>query len=532
MILRSACFAIPLLGALFLSGCDRVKLGAKAGGPGGRAAAAPVAAAGNNGTPDTPSAAAPAALPAAVAGGSPHFNHVLSKLDVGGKVLEFEDHEGRREWMVEAVKAVLETIPEAQSLNGVDPGAFVDATGLANVVASGKSLKRDGDSWLLRQYSYIPEGHKGLAQLIGKQPMKFRSPALIPAATDLVVETRLDGSSLPGMIQAIAKACGKEQQAVAMLKEPSPGGDTLGQLMAKCQDLQVILGIDISSWKAAANSPQAVDFILQVDGAADLLKVFLPELEKGMGKPTVQGKRRGWEFPFQPLGQPKAQLLFDDQGTLVVTSRAEYLNYVETAAMKLGEWKEFKGATDHFPENGNLLIYASPQVPVALGWIMKSASKRADDPMTGSVLTKAADYLEAKPWALCVACEPDGVSTLAEMPMALNAELGSALPVLTGTSVLFVGARAWKKGSDRAACVMNTRNVQQAIRGHQNMKGLKPGDPIDWNQIFGEGKLLDDKPHCPSGKYTLIKTIPKLGKLACTCSDPDHAVNPDVTKDW
>jgi prepilin-type N-terminal cleavage/methylation domain-containing protein len=49
------------------------------------------------------------------------------------------------------------------------------------------------------------------------------------------------------------------------------------------------------------------------------------------------------------------------------------------------------------------------------------------------------------------------------------------LVLLSLISILFVGARAWKKGSDRAANIMNIRNCQQAMRGHQNMKELLAG---------------------------------------------------------
>ena len=41
------------------------------------------------------------------------------------------------------------------------------------------------------------------------------------------------------------------------------------------------------------------------------------------------------------------------------------------------------------------------------------------------------------------------------------------LVLLSLISILFIGARAWKKGSDRSANIMNIRNVQQAVRGHR-----------------------------------------------------------------
>ena len=43
------------------------------------------------------------------------------------------------------------------------------------------------------------------------------------------------------------------------------------------------------------------------------------------------------------------------------------------------------------------------------------------------------------------------------------------LVLLALISILFVGATAWKKGSDRAANLMNIRNCQQAMRGAQNV---------------------------------------------------------------
>ena len=57
------------------------------------------------------------------------------------------------------------------------------------------------------------------------------------------------------------------------------------------------------------------------------------------------------------------------------------------------------------------------------------------------------------------------------------------LVLLSLISILFVGARAWKKGSDRSANIMNIRNCQQAMRGQQNMKSLNAGD------LFGKTDL-------------------------------------------
>jgi len=444
----------------------------------------------------------------------------MSRLDVGGKTLRFDDREGEREFFVELANAIIESVPAAERPATIDPGALVDASGLAQSSAAGSSIRQDGDSWLQRSYSYLPNGRQGLASLLGAEPVKFLSPGLIPAATDLVLEAQLDTTTLPALLQRIGKACGQEASIGNFLREPLPIGDNAEGVLLKTK-LHLILGIDISSWQATPTSPQAVDFFVRIDGGKALLEMLLPQLEKGLGKPKAVGNRRGWEIPLpEELKQPRGLLLFDDSGTVTLASREAYLTYVDTAAMKLGEWKEYKAATNHFPESGNFLFYASPQVPAALGWAISRSAEKIDQE-SAPVIKKASGYLQPKPWSLCVACEPDGIVTMAEMPVLLK--MDGPLPILAGTSVLFVGARAWKKGSDRAACIMNVRNVQQAVRSQENMSHLKPGAPIPWAKIAGPGALLSVMPTCAGGTYTLEKSVPKLGTLACKCSNPDHA---------
>ena len=59
------------------------------------------------------------------------------------------------------------------------------------------------------------------------------------------------------------------------------------------------------------------------------------------------------------------------------------------------------------------------------------------------------------------------------------------LVLLSLITILFIGARAWKKGSDRSTNLINLRNTQQAMRGHQNTRQLAVGD------AFTEAMLTD-----------------------------------------
>lgn len=445
-------------------------------------------------------------------------------------MMQFEDHAGRREMFVELASALLEAVPKDLLKERIDAAGLVDACGLGQTAASGKSLCKDGDAWLLRRYSYLPDGRHGLAGLLGREAVRFSSPDLLPASADFVIEARLDATSLPAMIQRIAKACGQEADVQNFLDEPLPIGSTLQGMLAKTR-LHLIVGIDLASWPVTLSGPRPIDFFVRIEGGQDLLPDLLPQLEKNLGQARAFGTRRGWELPMEgAFLHPQALLLHDQQGIVTFVSSQQYLQQVETAAAKLATAKEFKAATDHFPQAGNLLVYASPRIPVAVAWAIRRQAAGALDANTAPLLAKATQCLAPRPWSLCVACEPDGIATTSELPFAADADLTGALPLLMINSVLFVGARAWKKGSGRAGCILNIRNVQQAIRGYQNMNDLKPGDPIPWGEIFGEDKFLA-KPICPDGgSYTFLTKFPDVGALACTCSHADH--EPAQHTDW
>lgn len=109
--------------------------------------------------------------------------------------------------------------------------------------------------------------------------------------------------------------------------------------------------------------------------------------------------------------------------------------------------------------------------------------------------------------------------------------VGLVVLIFSIIPALFVGARAWKTGSDRAACIIQTRNIQQAIRSHQGMENLQVGAPINWSEIIGPGKFIEQQPVCPTGgTYTFTETVPPLGTLAGQCSHADHV--PADHDDW
>jgi len=106
------------------------------------------------------------------------------------------------------------------------------------------------------------------------------------------------------------------------------------------------------------------------------------------------------------------------------------------------------------------------------------------------------------------------------------------LVLLSLITILFVGARAWKKGSDRSANIMNIRNCQQAMRGYQNMYEKKPGDAFTEDQLTDYVKM----PVAPNSDltYTAGTEITEIGTLWLDVTDDDGGYTPDttLTADW
>jgi len=85
---------------------------------------------------------------------------------------------------------------------------------------------------------------------------------------------------------------------------------------------------------------------------------------------------------------------------------------------------------------------------------------------------------------------------------------------------LFIGARAWKTGADRAACIMLQREIQTTIRDHQTENDLEPGSPLDVAAVMA--KLGQTAIACPAGGIiTISDTVPAPGELACECPHAD-----------
>jgi prepilin-type N-terminal cleavage/methylation domain-containing protein len=118
------------------------------------------------------------------------------------------------------------------------------------------------------------------------------------------------------------------------------------------------------------------------------------------------------------------------------------------------------------------------------------------------------------------------------------------LVLLSLISILFIGARAWKKGSDRAASILQIRNAQQAVRSYANMNGKNPGEP-DANvvtEVFGPGKFIETNPvgsaHPAGSSVSYIygpagtTNIPILGHLFIEADDAQYMPEAGTYDAW
>jgi type II secretory pathway pseudopilin PulG len=123
--------------------------------------------------------------------------------------------------------------------------------------------------------------------------------------------------------------------------------------------------------------------------------------------------------------------------------------------------------------------------------------------------------------------------------------------LLSLISILFIGSRAWKRGSDRAGCVLTLRNIQVATRSYQNLYGYNyGGHPYAENgtqdiatHLFNKGYIeqkLYDQAHglakCPAGgtyNCPVPDIFPVNGQLymACSLSSSDEHT-PSSHSDW
>jgi prepilin-type N-terminal cleavage/methylation domain-containing protein len=116
------------------------------------------------------------------------------------------------------------------------------------------------------------------------------------------------------------------------------------------------------------------------------------------------------------------------------------------------------------------------------------------------------------------------------------------LVLLSLVAILFVGAQGWKRGSDRALCIVNIQNVQKGVRGYSNLYDIAPGSTVSGlkTKVIGIGRFVEAFPDCAAGgTYSFGAStggedrIPPIGQLYTDCDlkiTQEHV--PNNVDDW
>ncbi len=89
---------------------------------------------------------------------------------------------------------------------------------------------------------------------------------------------------------------------------------------------------------------------------------------------------------------------------------------------------------------------------------------------------------------------------------------------------MFVGARAWMRGSERTACILTLRNVQVATRSYQNLYGYNYG-----GRPYAEQGTQDIAEHLHSKGYIEEVIYKQLrGITRCAAGGAYHCPQPDI----
>jgi hypothetical protein len=108
--------------------------------------------------------------------------------------------------------------------------------------------------------------------------------------------------------------------------------------------------------------------------------------------------------------------------------------------------------------------------------------------------------------------------------------------LLSLITVLFIGCRAWKRGSGRSGCILNIRNVPLAGRSYQNIYGYTPGaspspefgstdisEHLHQKEFIADGlyQSIEGNKPCPGGGSYVApakSVFPQPGELYISCS--------------
>lgn len=453
-------------------------------------------------------------------GGSPHFQAVASRLEVGGASFTYGEEENVAGLLGAFMEEAFKKMPAEEKAKLPPNFSFqrmMALTGFYSIKASGTSSRKVSEGLNHhRSFAYTPEGRKGFLTLSGGPAEPLLTPALAPQDTDLALEFPLHLKDL--MAEAwpvILESSPKEQRAMieAMASAPQPMLGMSYREMLEKLSVRVALFATLVPEQTFSAPGSAVTFpgvnaaivIDKLGWIKDVLKTQVLPMFQAPGSPVevqevngaVVGRFRG------PMGPPPMdfQPIFtlDAAGDrLIIATRPAYHDAVMAKDAKLSSQPDFARVWQGMPAEGNGGMFLSKRLMVTLIDVLKteaaaSLAKSTDkdksaNEMAVSLINMISSHARY-PQAFCYANLPDGVLNVSNSSIpAMNPGSLSSITSLAVISSLVVPALSTvqQRGAE-AKTLSNGRQVLLALKSYAAGHGGKY--PAKLQELIDSGAL-------------------------------------------
>ncbi len=308
------------------------------------------------------------------------FNPVLAKLDIGGGGFGYLDMQGRMEALGREMNDLFQNLaglsPEFGAgipfLAGVKLDPLLQETGLYNLEALGFSSRPDGKQFINKEFYYMPEGRSGLFGVTGGEAHAFRATSLAPVGADVFVSVDMNIPAVAKTFEAVmVRALGDAGKNIFDNAMAEPVGDkaamTMGELIGLLNTrLMVSVEFGESFELPEAEEPfnvPSIELLMAMENVSQEILDLIPEEEREGMEQWGNYLMLHAEEP-QSIGAQKLDptLVFDSRTNRVwFTLNADYFKKVAELKSSLADDLEFNLTLRGLPQEGNSLVYLSPE---------------------------------------------------------------------------------------------------------------------------------------------------------------------------
>lgn len=449
-------------------------------------------------------------------GGSPHFQAVASKLEIGGASFTYAEEGEIMGIITTLFEEVLKVMPEEERAKLPPNFSFkkvFSLVGLDSIKASGMSSRKLPDGLNhSRSFIHTPEGRHGLLTLTGGAAEPFITTGLAAKDTDLALEFPLHlkdffAEAWPLVVEYTPKE--QLPMVEAMASAPQPPLGISYKEMAEKTSVRIALLATLMPEQSIAAPGAPVTFpgvnaaivIDKLGWLKDVLKQqFLPMLLQPESPMELLSKGAVTVGRFKsPVGpapmdfQPTFSLE-DATDRLIIATRPGYLEALSKGP-RLAEQPEFTAAWKGLPKEGNGCTYVSKRFMTTLmdgirGAAASSPTAEKDAAVVGKIVDLLAKYAKSS-MAVAYANQGDGILTVGNtsLPMASPGSISSITTMAILSSLAAPMMNSVKQQGSQTKLISNGREVMLALK-------LYAGDhdgkyPAELQELITSGTLTN-----------------------------------------